>query len=360
VHQLEALYESTPKAVGFIERKIDIPSHTLNLYGPPRCGKTWVVLDYAATIPKKKRLYIDFSDLRIDKTTLAKSLQGFIDRHGIETVILDSYDKSVPIPNCRQTVIVTQAPFTENPFMPLLELAPLDFEEYLAFEKRHTHPEHSFSLYLRTGSLPSMAGTHESLLTRRLHSLVRSIFPAKSDRAIFRQMARHLGKPLTPHQLYTALKKRTKISKDRLYATLEDLKERRMVAWVEKFGQPRAAKRLLIYDFAMPASMFFEKSLMGQLYSIAAWRFVGAQREIFYHDALDLYDPAQHHGYIISPFSNAESAAAKIADRIEALDSLKVKRLTILTVSNAFEFDFDALHIQAIPFYEWLVEDAIQ
>jgi len=322
--QLEALYETTPKAANFVERKIDIPSHTLNLYGPPLSGKTWVVLDYAASLPKKRRLYIDLSDLRIDKNRLSQSLQGFIDTHRIDTVILDSYDASVPIPRCRQAVIVTQAPFIDNPFMPLLELPPLDFEEYLAFEKRHSHLEHSFSLYLRTGSLPAMTDIHESLLTRRLHDLVRSIFPQATDRALLRQMAQYLGKPFTPHQLYTTLKKSHRISKDRLYATLKSYEARRMVAWVEKFGQPRAAKRLLIYDFAIPASLFFEKSLMGQLYTIAAWRFIRSGREIFYHDALDLYDPAEEHGYLLSPFANPESSAAKIAHRIEAIEGLGV------------------------------------
>jgi predicted AAA+ superfamily ATPase len=358
--QLEALYETIPKAVGFVERKIDIPSHTVNLYGPPLSGKTWAVLDYANAIPKKRRLYIDFSDLRLDKSALADSLQGFIQARNIETLILDSYDGSIPIPHCRQAVVVTQAPFTENPFMPLLELTPLDFEEYLAFEKRLAPPEHSFSLYLKTGSLPLMTGVHESLLTRRLHELVRSIFPERVDQALLRHMARHLGKPVTPHQLYSALKRSHKISKDRLYAALKAYEARRMIAWVEKFGQPRAAKRLLFYDFAMPASLFFEKSLMGQLYTIAAWRFIRSGREVFYHDALDLYDPAEDLGIILSPFANPESSAAKIAGRIEAIEALGIKRLTVLTISNTFRFHFDKISVQAVPFYEWMIEDALQ
>jgi hypothetical protein len=205
-----------------------------------------------------------------------------------------------------------------------------------------------------------MTGVHESLLTRRLHELIRSIFPQEIDQALLRQMARHLGKPVTPHQLYTTLKKTHKISKDRLYATLKAYESRRMIAWIDKFRQPRAAKRLLIYDFAMPASLFFEKSLMGQLYTIAAWRFIRSGREVFYHDALDLYDPAKDHGLTLSPFANPESSAAKIAGRIEAIEALGIKRLTVLTISNTFRFHFDKISVQAAPFYEWMIEDALQ
>ncbi|WP_457597874.1 hypothetical protein [Hydrogenimonas sp.] len=357
MQQLEAFYESTPKAVGFVERKIAIPSHTLNLYGPPRSGKSWCVLDYLGSIPKRKRLYIDLRDLRIDRLTLAEELQRFIDAKGIETVVVDHYDGTFPMPSCRQCILVTEAPFVENPMIPLLELRPLDFEEYLAFERHPIHLEHSFSLYLRTGSLPQMAGVHDSLLTMRLHDTVRSIFPSPIQQAAFRALARFLGKPVSVHQLYTGLKRSHRISKDRLYGMLKEWEQRGILRWLEKFEQPKAARRLLLYDFAMPASLYFEKSLMGQLYSIAAGRLLQLGREVVYTEGIDLYDPVERGALLLSPFANQQSAAAKISGLIGELDRLDVRSVTILTVANAFGFTFDTIRVTAIPFYEWIMAE---
>ena len=357
MQQLEAFYESTPKAVGFIERKISIPSHTLNLFGPPASGKTWLVLDYLARIPARRHIYIDLADLRIDRDALARELQGFVDSHRIETVVIDHYEGAFPVPKCRQCILVTQAPWRENAMMPLLELRPLDFEEYLAFEKRHIHLEHSFSHYLRTGSLPSMTSVHESLLTLRLHERVRSIFPSETEIVLFRHLARFLGKPVTPNQLYTVIKKEHRISKDWLYKTLRSWEERRIVEWIGKEGQTRAARRLIMFDFAMPASMHFEKSLMGQLYSIASHRVLRTMPEAVYTDKIDFFDPVSRRALLLSPFANQQSAAAKVAKLADELDRLSAGTVTILTIANRFEFMFEEIPVRAKPFYEWILEE---
>ncbi|BBG66745.1 putative helix-turn-helix containsing protein [Hydrogenimonas sp.] len=357
MHQLESFYESTPKAVGFIERKIEIPSHTVNLYGAPRTGKTWSVLDYMAKIPKRKRLYIDLRDLRIDKRSIGRQIGEFIRANGIETVAIDHFDGSFALPVCRQTIVVTEAPYRENPMMPLLQLHSLDFEEYLAFEKRHLHLEHSFSSYLRTGSLPAMATTADSILTIRLHENIRSIFGNENEIHLFKQISLFQGKPLTIHQLYTALKREHRISKDWLYKKVKSYEERRIVSWLPKYAQPKAAKRVLFYDFAMPASMHFEKSLMGQLYTIAAAKLKRREDEIFYTDKTDFFDPVSRRAILISPFANQQSAAARISRIIDEIDRLEIPEITLLTIANSFEFTFEKTEIRALPFYEWVLRD---
>ncbi|WP_353661474.1 hypothetical protein [Hydrogenimonas sp. SS33] len=355
MHQLEAFYESTPKAVGFVERRVEMPSHTVQLYGPPRSGKTWLVLDHLSRVPRRKRLYVDLRDLRVDKEELARSLNPFIHAQKIETVVLDHYDGSVPLPSCRQLVVVCEKGEPVRPLMPLLELKSLDFEEYLAFERRHIHLEHSFSLYLRTGSLPQMAQVHETLLTMALQEAVRSIFPRENERSLFRHLARHLGKQVTAYQLYTLMKKEGKISKDWLYRTLKSWEERGIVQWIEKMDHPRAARRLLIYDFAMPASLYFEKSLMGQLLSLAGSHLLETSRDIYFSDHLDFLLPDEHRAILVSPFSNHQIAAQKVAAAAEEIDRYAVRRITILTIANRFEFTFEKKPVRAVPFYEWIM-----
>jgi predicted AAA+ superfamily ATPase len=354
--QLETLYETHPKAVGFIARRYDVPHYTCNIFGPPRSGKTWLVLDYLATLPKKRRLYIDGNDPRIDWPSLERELPSFIRAHRIETVVLDHYHGQIELPRCRQCIIVTQAPLEHAALMPRLEVAPLDFEEYLAFERRHAGPEHSFSLYLRTGALPAMAMTHESLLTPRLHALVRELFPDENERALFRRLARRLGKPASAHQLYTELKKERRISKDWAYRTIKSWEARQIVRWLPKMAQPRAPKRVLLFDFALPVSLHFEKSLMGQLLSLASQHLLRRIPETTWSDTIDLFDPINRHAYLISPFGNQPGVATKIGTMTEIIDRLGIRRITILTIANAFAFHFDHVPVTAKPFYEWILE----
>ncbi|SFQ00429.1 ATP-binding protein [Hydrogenimonas thermophila] len=356
MEQLEALYESTPKALNFIERKISISNKHINIYGPPKSGKTWLVLDYLTNIPKKKHIYIDLNDVRLDKSSLNKKLQDFIVINDIDVVAIDHYDDSIGLPKCKQLIVISQKPLFLSTLSSLL-LQPLDFEEYLAFEKRHIHLEHSFSLYLRTGSLPEMATVHETLLTKNLHQIMRTTFPEQSEQNFFRTLAKFLGKPLTANQLYTTLKKEHKFSKDRVYKTIKEWEDRQIIKWVKKFNQPKAAKRLLLYDFALPASMYFEKSLMGQLYSIAANKMLQNYPDVSYTETMDLYEPTTNQAILLSPFANPQSSAAKVSKLINEIETLKIKSITILTIANSFDFEFEKINVNAKPFYEWIIEE---
>ncbi|NPA29778.1 MAG: hypothetical protein GXO33_06310 [Epsilonproteobacteria bacterium] len=358
MHQLEAFYELAPRPVGFVERKYEIPSYSLNLHGPPLCGKTWLALDHLQRLPGRRSLYIDLSDPRIDEKSLYANLQDFIDTHGIETVILDHCLDTPPfLPKCRQVLLLSQQPLEGFPLLPKLPVSPLDFEEFLAFETRHLQPQHSFSLYLKTGRLPHMAKTAESLITLRLHETVRRLFPDPLERQLFKVLAAFNGKSVTPHHIYTLLKRDHALSKDRLYATLKRWEMRGILQWVAKTDRPKAARRLLLFDFALPASMYFEKSLMGQLYTIAAQRLHHLTPEMTWSDGIDLFDPLERHAYLLSPFANPEGTAQKIAKAGSELDRLKARKITVLTIANTFEFRFDHIRVQAKPFYEWVVEE---
>jgi len=356
LEQLEALYESTPKPINFIERKISIPDENVNIYGPPKSGKSYLVLDYLTNIPKKKHLYIDLYDIRLDKSSLNKKLQDFIQTNEIDVVAIDHYDGSIDLPKCKQLIVVSQKPLFFSALFSLL-LQPLDFEEYLVFQKRHIHLEHSFSLYLRTGSLPEMATIHETLITKNLHQIVRTTFPQPNEQIFFRTLAKFLGKPLTANQLYTTLKKEYKFSKDRVYKTIKEWEDRQIIKWVKKYNQPKTAKRVLLYDFALPTSIYFEKSLIGQLYSIAAYKMLQNFSDIFYTETIEIYEPTTNQAILLLPFANQQSSAMKVAKLINEIDTLNIRSITILTISNSFEFIFEKINVIAKPFYEWIMEE---
>ena len=357
MEQLEAFYESTPKAVGFIERKIEIPSYTVNLFGPPKSGKTWLVLDYLSNIPKKRHIYIDLRDLRLDKSALGVELEAFIRRHRIETAVLDHYDGSVPLPSCRQCIVVTESPYGDNPFIPLLHCPTLDFEEFLAFERRPQDLEHSFSHYLRSGSLPAMSQRHDTLLTMGMHETLRLIFPDAKERDLFRTMARFQGKPISAHQLYTIVKKERRISKDWLYKTLKLWEDRGIVSYLPKAERTRAAAKALFFDFALPASLYFEKSLMGQLTVIAARRLMERHPDLLYSDRIDFIDPESRRAWLLSPFADARNGARRVAAAAEEIERYGIEAVTILTIANTFSFTFDKRPVKGEPFYQWMLGD---
>ncbi len=358
MHQLEALYELVPRPVGFVERKYEIPSYSINLYGPPLSGKSWLALDYLQKLPRQRSLYIDLADPRIDEKGLFENLQSFIENRRIDTIVLDHCCQAPPVlPRCRQYILISRHPLDALPLLPKLNVLPLDFEEFLAFEKRFLQPQHSFSLYLKTGSLPLMAKIPEPLITARLHQTVRLIFPDPLTLRLFKILAAFNGKSTSPHQIYTLFKREHPLSKDRLYATLKAWESDGILQWFAKADRPRSAKRLLLFDFALPASMHFEKSLMGQLYTITARRLRQTAPEVTWHDKIDFFDPDSRCAYFLLPFGNPQGSAKKIASAASELDRLRCRRVVILTISNTFSFRFEPMSVTAKPFYEWILEE---
>ena len=69
------------------------------------------------------------------------------------------------------------------------------------------------------------------------------------------------------------------------------------------------------------------------------------------------------HGYITdnneliipAPFESEESLWVKSQNKFSIYKKYDIKKVTIITVANSYEYDIEKLHFEALPFDEWSV-----
>jgi len=69
------------------------------------------------------------------------------------------------------------------------------------------------------------------------------------------------------------------------------------------------------------------------------------------------------HGYVTTkdeliipaPFESEESLWVKSQSKFSIYKKYGIKKVTIVTVANAYEYDIEKLHFEALPFDEWSI-----
>lgn len=352
MEMLEYFYQNRPQNENFVPRKCTIDDHPLiNLFGARGVGKSALVLDYLANLDKKNILYIDLDDPNILFAPLG-SLQNFIDKEAIETLVLDHYDDNdISLPKVKQLIIVSREPIEDNNFIQI-KLTPLDFEEFLAFENS-AHTSASFSHYLKIGSLPRFAASHKAT-PLETKEFLKSKFSLEEIR-LLGFLALFATKQISINQIYTRCKEHFKISKDWLYKTMQKLQTEGIIHLVEDY-QPSASKKLVFYDNAITKYlnrnltfiMLFEQAVVLEL--------LKKDEEIcsFYNLGYLYTDGVLT---ILAPFDSEEAVWAKCQKNISKLKLAEIQDAKIITVANTYEYTIDGIRFEAMPFYEWSLVD---
>ena len=134
---LEYYQNQLPSSENFVPRKSQLPLEgDINLYGVRGAGKTSIVLDYLSEVESEDILYLDIEDPNLIFNSLETlTLQQYIDKNHIKILVLDHYEEGLLLnfPNVLRLIIITRISLKDKNFTPI-ELFPLDYEEFLAFE----------------------------------------------------------------------------------------------------------------------------------------------------------------------------------------------------------------------------------
>ena len=148
----------------YIPRKCQWPAvGDVNLFGVRGAGKTAMIFDFLSETDQETTLYIDLDDPNLIFNTLTTlSLQQYIDREGITLLILDHYTQGYlpKFPNVQRLIVLSRMPLEDQGLTPV-ELFPLDYEEFLAFES-NTARSSGFNHFLRSGTLPLIARSQKT------------------------------------------------------------------------------------------------------------------------------------------------------------------------------------------------------
>jgi len=350
---LEYYQNHLPYSEKFVPRKCYIPAQgDINLFGVRGSGKTSLILDMLHEVKKEHLLYIDLDDPNLlFETITTLSLQQFIDKHNIQILVLDHYKDAYlsTFPNVSRLIIVTRVPLHSTLFISL-ELFPLDYEEFLAFESGTLHSG-GFNHFLRSGTLPLLARSQKTT-TQAMKTFFQSAFDTQEQKLLL-LLARHHTKHLTTNQIYTFAKEKFKVSKDWLYKTIKRFTEEKLILFIEDRYQ-KSGKKMLLFDFAFAKYLTLGQPFILQFDTMIALALM--KHDIIVQTlGIHGYVTKNHELILPAPFESEESLWVKSQNKFSLYKKYGIKKVTIVTVANTYEYSIEKLHFEALPFDEWSV-----
>jgi len=266
-------------------------------------------------------------------------------------LVLDHYEKNYlsSFPNVERLIVLTRVPLDSALFTPL-ELFPLDYEEFLAFESGSLHSG-GFNHFLRSGTLPLLARSQKTS-TQAMKTFFQSAFDTQEQKLLL-LLAQHHTKHLTTNQIYTFAKEKFKVSKDWLYKTIKRFREEKLILFIEDRYQ-KSGKKMLLFDFAFAKYLTLGQPFILQfdtMIALALMKHGIAVQTLGIHG----YVTENHELILPAPFESEESLWAKSQNKFSLYKKYGIKKVTIVTVANAYEYSIEKLHFEALPFDEWSV-----
>jgi len=346
---LEKYYRQDLHAGGYVQRKFSPPEHSFCLTGVALCGKTALVKHYLLQKKKASYLYIDCSDIRIDTARFNAQIRSFCNTREIETVVLDNYRTELIFPSAAQLILIGRDPM-DVPGLPAYRLAPLDFEEFLAFERKYD--ESALNDFLQLGGFPVM---HKTPSEERNLLLQRTFAQALGDSGfdLLQLAARMHTQKVSAHMLYERLKTERRISKDMLYRQYERMLGAGYLHAVAKFGHPRATKKLYLCDIALKNALLFQKHFGRLFENMVLTELVKHDEETFYEEQIDFYLPASNRVILCMPFGTKEILFKKIEGAEAFIITHGVKTVEVITMSSESVLHHPFVRAEMIPFAQW-------
>ncbi len=355
MEQLEAYLTMRHRRGGFIPRKAIPQAARLAISGPPGSGKTHLLLDRCRQ-HEGDALYLDLADSRLQHATLAQELSALMTDRNITLLALDGWCDQLSLEILPPRVLLgCDDPRHVPPGFTHHRLWPLDFEEFLAFQKRADDPEGQFADYLRLGGLPELLGLDELHRLRRYQERLALMLPDPIARHLYSYYLERSGFSLSPHQAYTALKSRIKISKDKLYRLTHELIAAHQLIAIDKHGTDRAPQKLFGYDFALRQAVTFQKAFSRTFEAMVSLELIKQGRHPLYADYIDALLPDESRAVIALPFPTPESLQVRLA----ALGrSPLAERVEFVTMGFSYQRDEPRRTVEAVPFWEWALREA--
>ena len=350
---LEYYQNHLPSSENFVQRKCYLPLEgDINIFGVRGSGKTSLVLDSLTELKKEHTLYIDLEDPNLlfsDISTLL--LQQYIDKNDIHMLVLDHYHENIfaTFPNVARLIILTRTPLGDKNLIPI-ELFPLDYEEFLAFESS-TVQNRGFNHFLRSGTLPLLARSQKES-TQAMKTFFQSAFDSQEQKLLL-LLAQHHTKHLTTNQIYTFAKEKFKVSKDWLYKTIKYFSEEKLILFIEDRYQ-KSGKKMLLFDFAFAKYLTLGQPFILQFDTMIALALMKHEIQV---QTLGIHGYVTENDELIipAPFESEESLWVKSQNKFSLYKKYGIKKVTIVTVANTYEYDIEKLHFEALPFDEWSV-----
>ena len=348
---LELLYQREFKNLNIIPRKLTIQNDKTIIQGPRGSGKSYMLYEFLSTLEYGSYLYIDFEDFRVQNISKEK-LDTFIDSKNITTLLLDNFDFSF-IPSFIPTCIITTAENQTIDDYEVKTLYPLNFEEFLSFEKRFVNEKTSFNNFTTNGTFPFVLSPERGDIQKNFVLLLSSMFPDKLEFEIVKRCSLKQGSLVTLLGLYKEIKQTHKVSKDKFYALVKKLQTQHVIFLIEAFGKKSHSKKLYMIDFAIRGVVSFEKDFIKRLENIVFLELLKQNKRLFYHDRVDFVIEDEHLAVTTMAFTPMLQMQNRIKLLIPYLQTIQIQKIQIITLELEFTDIIEDIQIEVLPFWSF-------
>lgn len=352
MNTLQSCYEINFSKINFIARKLKITYPKTILKGPSGVGKTYLIYDFLTFIPDNKYIYIDLEDPRNNLEEIKFNLESFINENEINTLVLENFLFDFNLPYC-ENIIITSTCSATLPDFKVLNIKPLEFEEYLLHDNKSQQTTHSFNNFLKYGNLPEIIHLPEHKKIKKLQEILFLQTKNSTHYEILKLLIKNIDEKKSLFQLFNTLKKEIKISKDLFYKTCKNLEENQTIYFLQKHKQKNALKKIYCYNHSFFTAVTYDKKFKNEFTNMIFLHLTYKHQEIFYLDYIDFFIPKIYLGIICIPFYNHILMNKNLKKIIKNATENNIKELYIITISNnqlILEYD---IPITILPFYEW-------
>jgi len=349
---LEACYEYEFNKINFLERKIKISHPKTILLGPPKCGKSYLIYDYLSNFKSQDYIYIDLFDLKNEIEDIESNLKVFIQEHKIKVLVIENYNFDFKLPKCDNIIITTQLNNSISGFKKLF-IQALDFEEFLLHDTKHQNITNSFNTFLKYGNLPEIISYDIQNKERRVQEVLRLFCKDSTHLNIIQILLCNIDEKKSIYQLYTTLKKKIKISKDKFYDVCKIYEENKIIFFIEKYNQTKAVKKIYSYNHSFVNAISHTKKFKHEFTNMVFLELNNKYDHIYYLDNIDFYIPQSESIILSIPFFNDLILNSITKKLLNITIEHKISAITIVTISNTKTFFLEDLEVQILPFYEW-------
>ncbi len=350
---LEEFYQTDLMLEKYHDRKVMLDASSYQIVGISQSGKTALVKHYLLGLKKSSYLYIDCSDIRIDIAQLNITLASFCNRNRIDTLVLDNYTPEISFVNVSQLIITSELHHNIE-FLTLLQLYPLDYEEFLAYE--HKYDSSALNHFFQLGGLPIMHTIQSDRRNIFLQKVLQRVLTdIEFEIIIF--CAKMISQKLSAFSIYERLKAHRKISKDKLYYSFELLKSKNYIHLLEKFEHTRATKKVYLCDIALKPALSIEKNFARLFENMIYLELLKSKTECYYDDGIDFYLPKRDTVILCKPFADERRLFKKI-ESIEAfLFTHSITKVTAISMNKEGRLSHPLAEVEIVPFDIWALGD---
>ena len=263
------------------------------------------------------------------------SLRSFAEGLNLKRFIISTRDRELVLPDFER-----------------LELLPLSFEEFIAFDKRHNEINSMISAFLAQGGGAKNPFITPAEILEFEQRLLAANF-SRTEILILKECLSFVHAAFSTNKIYTALKLRIKISKDAVYGTIAKLERENFIRFLSKAGEPARAKKLYFSHFNMREILTSKKDFSKKFANVLFCELLGLNMPIFYTKELDFYLPALKMGVLVIPFSDADIIFLKFRKILSALKRLGITSLKVVSMANSGRLEIEGIRCDVLPFHEF-------